>query len=134
MKQVKIKLVLLTILLLSCFLVASADQDLEKRYLSKIHHELAALKPFLDRARSNAATANRYRFDHERLSLILKRIMLDIELHVNSENRTPYERPNSRFKKSSYESQREGSNKITSQQHQLKKGRQVADHLNKSKR
>ncbi len=80
----------LTLVLMLIAIVAYADQDQEKRYLAKVHHELKALKPFLDRAKENAPTNARYRFDHERLSLILKRLMLDIELHMNSEKRAPY--------------------------------------------
>lgn len=70
--------------------VVNADQDLERRYLAKIHNELRGLKPFLDRAEEHASSNERFRFDHKRLRIILKRIMLDIEAHINQPSRTPY--------------------------------------------
>lgn len=74
-----------------CISQALADQDLENRYLAKIHHELSALRPFLDRARENASEQDRYRFDHERLALIVKKILLEIEHHMNAVKRRPYQ-------------------------------------------
>ena len=76
-------------LLLTCPFAASADSDAERTALAKIKHELEALKPLIDKAKTQADRDARVQFQYDWLTLDLDRIGLGIQEHLSAPSTQP---------------------------------------------
>ncbi len=80
---------IITILLFSISSFALADADGERVALSKIVHELDALKPLITEAKSQSNPDERIQFQYDWLVLDLHRIKSGIEEHLTAPRSQP---------------------------------------------
>ena len=68
---------------------ALADADGERAMLARIAHELVALEPLIEKARSQADPDGRIKFNYDWLRQDLNRVRLGIEAHIDAPRTQP---------------------------------------------
>ncbi len=66
-----------------------ADTDGERAMLARITHELVAIEPLIEKARSQADPDARIKFNYDWLRQDLKQVRLGIEAHIDAPRSQP---------------------------------------------
>ena len=71
------------------FRSALADADGERAILARISHELVAIEPLIEKARSQADPDTRIKFNYDWLRQDLNQVRVAIEAHIDAPRTTP---------------------------------------------